>query len=187
MAVKSWHLPRRTFLQGRRRLSGIALHECDGRPVSEQQALKALPKRAAFIFFPNGVSLPPAKDPQHEDWYWFPKGEGKNYEFRTSQASLNPYRDDISVVSGLSHPQNRNSGDAHVNPSGFLTSKDIDEGARQPSIQFRSTRSSAIFTEGQTQLASMPLSTVGGVGNLRRTYTLSFDQERQGASPPGRT
>ena len=30
----------------------------------EQQAINSLPKRAAFIFFPNGVSLPPEKDPQ---------------------------------------------------------------------------------------------------------------------------
>ena len=36
------------------------------------------------------------------------------------------------------------------------------------------------FHEGQTQLASMPLSTVGGVGNLSRTYTLSFDKNGKG-------
>jgi len=146
---------------------------------NEQQALKTLPKRAAFIFFPNGVSLPPERDPQHEDWYWFPKGEGRNYEFRTSQKSLNPYRDDISVVSGLSHPLNRNSGDAHVNPTGFLTSKEMVKGkTTHNSISI----DQAISThhQGQTQLASMPLSTVGGVGNINRTYTLSFDKNGKG-------
>jgi len=145
----------------------------------EQQAIRALPKRAAFIFFPNGVSLPPEKDPQHEDWFWFPKGEGKNYEFRTSQASLNPYREDISVVSGLSHPLNRNSGDAHVNPTGFLTSKEIVKGKTTfNSISIDQVISG--FHKGQTQLASMPLSTVGGVGNINRTYTLSFDKNGKG-------
>jgi hypothetical protein len=178
MAVKSWQFQRRTFLRG----AGVslALPFMNAMTASgAQKALQALPKRAAFIFFPNGVSLPPAKDPQHEDWYWFPKGEGKSYEFRTSQASLNPYREDISVVSGLSHPQNRTSADAHVNPTGFLTSKGIDKGKTIfNSISIDQVISN--FHEGQTQLASMPLSTVGGVGNLTRTYTLSFDKKGKG-------
>jgi len=178
MKKKSWHLDRRTFLRG----TGVTL----GLPFmnamtanGEQQALKALPKRAAFIFFPNGVSLPPEKDPHHEEWSWFPKGEGSNYRFRTSQESLNPYREDISVISGLSHPQNRSSGDAHVNPTGFLTSKAIEKGK----TTFNSISIDQVISEfhrGQTQLDSMPLSTVGGVGNLRRTYTLSFDKSGKG-------
>ena len=178
MADKSWQLQRRTFLRG----AGVslALPFMNQMAVgSEQQAVNSLPKRAAFIFFPNGVSLPPKKDPQHDDWYWFPRGEGKNYEFRTSQAALNPFREDISVVSGLSHPQNRNSGDAHVNPTGFLTSKDIVKGK----TTFNSISIDQVignFHQGQTQLASMPLSTVGGVGNISRTYTLSFDKDGKG-------
>lgn len=178
MAMKSWHLPRRTFLRG----AGVslALPFMNAMAVgSEQQALKALPKRAAFIFFPNGVSLPPEKDPQYEQWFWFPKGGGRDYEFRTSQQSLNPHRDDISVISGLSHPLNRNSPDAHVNPTGFLTSKEIVKGKTTlNSISIDQLISN--FHEGKTQLASMPLSTVGGVGNISRTYTLSFDKEGKG-------
>jgi len=178
MAMKSWHLPRRTFLRG----AGVslALPFMNAMAVGrEQQALKALPKRAAFIFFPNGVSLPPEKDPQHEQWFWFPKGEGRDYEFRTSQQSLNAHRDDISVISGLSHPLNRNSPDAHVNPTGFLTSKEIVKGKTiLNSISIDQVISN--FHGGKTQLASMPLSTVGGVGNISRTYTLSFDKEGKG-------
>lgn len=178
MAEKSWYLQRRSFLRG----TGVslALPFLNAMAVgTEQQALKTLPKRAAFIFFPNGVSLPPAKDPQHEDWYWFPKGEGKDYEFRTSQAVLNPLRKDISVVSGLSHPLNRNSGDAHVNPTGFLTSKEMIKGK----TTFNSISIDQLICNahaGKTQLASMPLSTVGGVGNISRTYTLSFDKDGKG-------
>jgi len=149
MASKSWHFERRTFLRGAGITLGLPfLNAMAG--ASESKALAALPKRAAFIFFPNGVSLPTEKDPQHEDWYWFPKGEGRNFEFRKSQEALNPYREDLSVVSGLSHPLNRNSGDAHVNPTGFLTSKE------------------------------MILSTVGGVGSLTRNYTLSYDKDGKG-------
>ena len=178
MATKSWHLPRRAFLRG----TGISLAVPFMNAMAvgkEQQALASLPKRSAFIFFPNGVSLPPERDPQFEDWYWFPKGKGRDYEFRTSQAALNPLREDISVVSGLSHPLNRNSGDAHVNPTGFLTSKEMIKGK----TTFNSISiDQAISTHhaGRTQIDSMPLSTVGGVGNIRRTYTLSFDKDGKG-------
>lgn len=178
MAAKSWHLPRRTFLQGAG--LSLALPFMNAMAVQgEQQALEALPRRAAFIFFPNGVSLPPENNPQHEDWYWFPKGSGENYEFRTSQAALNPLRQDISVISGLSHPKNRNSGDAHVNPTGFLTSKEMIKGK----TTFNSISIDQVISEhagDATQLASMPLSTVGGVGNINRTYTLSFDKNGKG-------
>lgn len=178
MAAKSWHLQRRSFLRGTG--ASLALPFLNAMAVgNENQVLTTLPKRAAFIFFPNGVSLPPEKDPQHEDWYWFPKGGGKDYEFRTSQAVLNPLRDDISVVAGLSHPLNRNSGDAHVNPTGFLTSKEIIKGkTTSNSISIDQLISNA--HAGKTQLSSMPLSTVGGVGNISRTYTLSFDKDGKG-------
>lgn len=178
MASKSWHLSRRSLLRG----AGVSL----GLPFlnamaigKETKALKALPKRAAFIFFPNGVSLPPEGDPQHEDWFWFPKGEGRDYEFRASQDALNPFREDISVVSGLSHPLNRNSGDAHVNPTGFLTSKEIVKG-KTTLNSISIDQAIANHHAGKTQLSSMPLSTVGGVGSLRRNYTLSYDQDGKG-------
>ncbi len=178
MAKKSWHLPRRAFLRG----TGItlALPFMNAMAVGkEQQALNALPKRSAFIFFPNGVSLPKETDPQFEDWYWFPRGSGRDYEFRTSQQSLNPFRDDISVISGLSHPLNRNSGDAHVNPTGFLTSKEMIKGkTTHNSISIDQAISN--HHAGKTRIASMPLSSVGGVGNIARTYTLSFDKEGRG-------
>ena len=38
----------------------------------------------------------------------------------------------------------------------------------------------ANYHEGKTQLASMPLSTVGGVGSLTRNYTLSYDKDGKG-------
>lgn len=178
MAMKSWHLSRRTFLRG----TGVSLALPFMNAMatgSEQQAFNALPKRAAFVFFPNGVSLPPERDPQYEDWFWFPKGEGRNYEFRTSQASLNRFRDDISVVSGLSHPLNRNSPDAHVNPTGFLTSKEIVKG-KTTLNSISIDQAISTYHQGRTQIDSMPLSTVGGVGNISRTFTLSFDKDGKG-------
>ena len=123
MKKNSWHLDKRTFLKG----SGIALALPFMNAMAvgaEEKAVKSLPKRAAFIFFPNGLSLPPEKDDQHEDWYWYPKGEGRNYEFRKIQQALNPYLEDITVIEGLSNPANRTMN-PHVGPTGFLTTEAI--------------------------------------------------------------
>ena len=183
MASKSWHFGRRTFLRG----AGVTL----GLPFLNAMAgaseakLSPLCPRGGLHLFPNGVSLPTEKDPQHEDWHWFPKGGGRNFEFRKSQEALNPYREDLSVVSGLSHPLNRNSGDAHVNPTGFLASKEMIKG-KTALNSISIDQAIANHHAGKTQLASMPLSTVGGVGSLTRNYTLSYDKDGKGKFPPGR-
>jgi hypothetical protein len=177
MKKKSWHLNRRTFLRG----TGLtlALPLMNAMMVhGEEKTLKGLPKRAAFMFFPNGVSLPPENDPQHEEWYWYPKGEGRNYKFRTSQEALNPYREDISVINGLSNPANRTM-QPHVGPTGFLTTKAIVKGK----TTFNSISIDQQITQSlgrQTQLSSLVLSSVGGVGSMSRAFTLSYDQKGRG-------
>ena len=83
----SWHLDRRTFLKG----TGVAL----SLPFLESMALGAgpktaaeLPRRMCCIYFPFGVSLPP-EGRDDSDWNWFPKGEGRDFQFRnTGAASL---------------------------------------------------------------------------------------------------
>ena len=176
MKQKSWHLNRRTFLRG----AGIslALPFMNGMTVhGEEKALKALPKRTAYIFFPNGVSLPPKGNHQHEDWYWFPKGVGKDYTFRKSQEALTPFKDEISVIEGLSNPANREVN-PHTGPSGFLTCKRVEKNTRFNSISIDQQISKVLGR--QTQLSALVLSTVGGVGSMRRTYTLSFDEKGKG-------
>lgn len=177
MKQKSWHLDRRTFLRG----SGLslALPFMNAMAVGgEEKALDALPKRAAFIFFPNGCSHPSSETESHEDWYWFPKGAGRDYTFRTSQKYLNPFREDISVMSGLSHPANRLK-DAHKTCSAFLTAfgemNSVGLGGGN-SISIDQTISKHL--EGKTQLPSLVLSTHGGVGHGK--FTLSFDEKGRG-------
>ena len=176
MKQKSWHLNRRTFLRGAG--LGLSLPFMNAMMLNgEEKTFSNLPKRSAFIFFPNGVSLPPKNNSQHEDWYWYPKGQGRNYTFRKSQEPLNPYRDQISVIEGLSHPLNLTTS-PHVNPSAFLTSKAVSKSTKSNSISIDQTIASHYGR--QTQLSSLILSTVGGVGNLRRSFTLSFDKSGKG-------
>lgn len=176
MKKKSWHLDRRTFLKG----SGVALALPFMNAMAvgdEDKAIKELPKRAAFMFFPNGVSLPPEKDDQHEDWYWYPKGEGRNFTFRKSQEALNAFKKDISVIYGISNAANRTL-QPHIGPTGFLTTKGIERSTTYNSISI--DQEIVKHLSRKTQLSSLVLSTVGGVGSMSRAFTLSYDQKGKG-------
>lgn len=73
------------------------------------------PVRACFIFFPNGVKM--------DDWT--PEGEGRGYRFGHTLDPLEPYRDQVSVFSGLAIDGGRAHGDGpgdHArNASTYLT------------------------------------------------------------------
>lgn len=177
MKQKSWHLDRKTFLRG----TGLSLSLplLNAMMVNgEEKAIKSLPKRVAFMFFPNGVSLPPEDNPQHEEWYWYPKGEGRDFTFRSSQEALNPFKNDLSVIEGLSNPANRTM-QPHVGPTGFLTTKAIDK--NKTTVNSISIDQAIANQLGrQTEQASLALSSVGGIGSMSRTYTLSFDEKGRG-------
>ena len=63
------------------------------------------PTRVACFFFPNGVALPPKDGEFHFDWHWFPKGTGYDYQLNQSTASFERHRDNITFISGISHPR----------------------------------------------------------------------------------
>ena len=48
--------------------------------------------------------MPRKEDPAFHDWAWFPHGEGKDFQLTKCLDPLNPLRDDLTVVSGLSNP-----------------------------------------------------------------------------------
>lgn len=43
------------------------------------------------------------EDPAYRDWSWFPHGQGKDFTFSKCLDPLEPLRDDLTVLSGLSH------------------------------------------------------------------------------------
>ena len=75
----------------------------------------AAPVRSAFVFFPNGVILDP----------WRPTGEGKDYQFGDTMASLSDFHDDLIIFTGLAQHHARANGDGagdHArNTAAFLT------------------------------------------------------------------
>ncbi len=140
-------LTRRTFL----RAAGVslALPWLDAFAPTRAFGADAKPRRRMVcINTPLGVHPP----------FFFPQQAGKDYELSPYLEILKEFRDDFTVISGLSHPD---VGPSHDSNFSFLT------GAPHPEHRagFRNTISldqvAAEQLRGQTRYASLPLSCEG--------------------------
>ena len=139
-------------------------------PDASRNPNRAEPKRFCCIFFPNGVSLPPKEHAAHKQWHWFPHDTGDDYEFTSSIQPLEKHRDQLTILSGLSHPAMRGSI-AHITADSFLTGADSSQYYTN-SISLDQLIARQIGD--QTRFPSLTLSSDGGVGTPGRTQTLSF-------------
>lgn len=103
MIITGKHLHRRTFLCGMG--AAIALPLLDAmKPAlataATSNAAKA-PVRLAFAYIPNGVTM---KE-------WRPSTEGTGFDFTRILKPLEPFRDDLFVLSGLDHHNAEALGD----------------------------------------------------------------------------
>ncbi len=168
MASKTWHLSRRTFLRG----SGVSLAlpflECmhgATKPV-------ALPKRFAAIYFPYGIVERKTGTPASE-WNWAPTGVGRDFKFGKSHEPLEPLRDELTVLGGLSHPKGRKMG-GHDTADTWLTAAEMKEGHLKNTVSIDQLM--AMSFGDKTRYPSLILSTDGGVGEPTRASTLSFNR-----------
>lgn len=170
--MKLLSVDRRRFLRG----SGVALalplfESFAGAAAADQSAAR---KRLACFYMPDGVPMPLREDPAHQDWSWFPHGSGKEFTFTKCLDPLEPLRDDITVLSGLSHPSARNIH-GHSNADQFLTGAPTG-----PSGDYRNSISLdqkfAAHVGDQTRFSSLVLSTDGGTGTPRGAHTASFNR-----------
>lgn len=131
------------------------------------------PARLVTIFFPNGVSLPPEKDQSFNDWHWFPHNPGKDYTLTNSLLPLANHRENMSILSGLSHP-NLRSMVPHSCSAQFLTGADQSHGYAN-SISYDQVFANAI--DGATRYSSLALSSAGGTGSIGRPSTISINRD----------
>jgi hypothetical protein len=92
------HLSRRTLLRGMG--ATLALPLLDAMRPALAAETKA-PVRLAFSYIPNGVTV---RD-------WKPTGEGAGFEFSRILKPLEPFREDVMVLSGLDHHNAEALGD----------------------------------------------------------------------------
>lgn len=165
-------LDRRAFLRG---TAGFAL----ALPAFETFAKaagyaekSANPQRLACFYLPNGVPMPRRDDPAFQDWSWFPHGGRKDFTFTKCLDPLEPLRNDLTIISGMSHPAARTSH-GHHNADQFLTGAALGErGTYKNSISLDQVY--AAHVGDKTRFSSLVMSTDGGTGPARKTHTISF-------------
>ncbi len=174
MAKKTWHLDRRTFLMGSGVTLGLPWLECmaDGHSRSETGA-KVHPRRMCAMYFGFGVGLPDENGEQAR-WRWFPKGEGREFQFTDVLNPLEPLRQNVTVLGGLSHPNGRKMG-GHDTADTFLTASYLNNRFLRNTVSVDQLAAQAF--ENQTRFSSLVLSTDGGVGEPTRSSTLSYDDK----------
>jgi Protein of unknown function (DUF1552) len=109
--VTGRHIPRRSFLRGAG--TAIALPFLDAMvPAFARAAATKAPVRMAFLYVPNGIVMK----------QWTPATEGANFEFPRILKALEPFREDLLVLTGLAHRAGEGSAGDHARAAAtFLT------------------------------------------------------------------
>ena len=113
---------------------------------------------------------------ENAKWRWFPDGQGADFTFNESLKSLEPLREDLSVIGGLSHANGRTMG-GHDTADIWLTGALLKGAKTTNSVSLDQLAADAFGHE--TRFRSITLSNVGGVGEVTRASTLSFTRTGQ--------
>jgi hypothetical protein len=134
-----------------------------------QTPVGATPKRLAFIGFPHGAIMD----------RWSPPQTGANFEMSPILQPLEPYRQHLTIVSGL-----RNKQGETPEPHGYIEMtwltcvKPWDHGVASPEAGISADQFAARHIGQETRLPSLELTTaLGGARLAWRTPTQSLPQE----------
>ena len=108
MFIAKKHLPRRTFLRGAG--ATLALPLLDAMVPAFGQAPIQGP-RLGFIYFPHGAIMD----------RWTPDTTGHGFEFKETLKLLEPYRNRLSIVSGLHHRAADSTAVHSLSPTTWLS------------------------------------------------------------------
>ncbi|YCM46565.1 DUF1552 domain-containing protein [Verrucomicrobiaceae bacterium 227] len=141
-----------------------SLHAAPSKYRPLAQSLARHP-RAIFCYVPNGVNI----------LDWMPKGTGSDFELSPTLQVLADHRKDLSVLTGLGHP---NSRGGHTGADTWLTGANL---TAVPGKQYANTISADQIMAGkhgaQTRFPSLQLSDGSGTGSAGHSHTLSFDRK----------
>ncbi len=158
-----WQLSRRHFLRGAG--ASLALPFLDAMAPAVAQEMRP-PRRSVFVYIPNGVN----------GMSWQIKKPGRDYEMSTALRPLEKLRDEITVMSGLFHPNGL--GQAHVCADTWLTGAKIDaQSARQYHNTISVDQMMAEVTSKYTRFTSLELSVNAGTGQPANSNTLAFSRD----------
>ena len=142
------HLHRRTFLRAAGVAMALPLFDALVPKRAHAAAAGAVPRRMVCINTPLGVHPP----------YFFPEKAGRDYELSPYLDVLKEFRDDFTVISGLSHPD---VGPSHDSNQSFLTAAPHPERRAGFKNSISLDQFAAEQTYGQTRFPTLPLSCEG--------------------------
>ena len=164
-------LDRRSVLKG---IAGTTLAlpvlEAMGKGVTEQ-----IPRRFCALYTANGMSLPKS-DHEIDQWSWFPLTTGKDFVFGKSTEPLSPFREQLSFLGGLHHP-NGTLADPHICSDMWLTGAPLHDPKPGTYNSVALDQVVAQHTKQYCRQPSLVLSIDAGVGFLSRTGTISYNAE----------
>jgi len=108
MTMFNHSLPRRTFLRGLGATLALPMLDSMTPPLSALGP-STPPIRLGYVYTPNGIVGACDKSPR--PFMWTPKTVGANFEFSPTMKALEPFRDQINVLSGLAQVTGRALGD----------------------------------------------------------------------------
>jgi len=171
MSIKSWQLDRRTLLKGVGVSLALPMLDCMGAEATQAKR----PRRFCAAYFPYGSVFQNA-DSEFSNWNWTPAGEGSDFTFGEIHRSMEPLRNDLTMIEGLSHPAGRSMG-GHDTADIWLTGSKLT-GSRMKNTMSLDQIIARQYLD-QTRYASLVLSTDGGVGEPTRSSTLSYNRNGQ--------
>jgi len=182
-------LPRRTFLRGLGATLALPALESIAPPLSAIGP-SAPPVRLGYVYTPNGIVGACDKSPR--PFMWTPKTTGANFEFSPTMRALEPFRDQINVISGLAQVTGRALGDGpgdHARATAtFLTGvHPYKTGGADFRLGISADQIAARELGKYTQLASLELGLEPQplAGNCDSGYTCAYmSMSWRGASSP---
>ena len=160
-----WLLDRRHFLRGIGAMMALPLLDAM-QPLRAVAAAAQKPRRSVFVYIPNGVN----------GMTWQCTKTGREYELSSSLKPLEKHREDLTVFSGLHHPNGL--GQAHVCADTWLTGAKIDaQGGRKYENSVSCDQMMAEVVGLQTRFPSLELSISAGTGHPFGTNTLAFSRD----------
>lgn len=175
MRWKMHQLDRRRFLRGSGVALALPLFGSFANLVAGGDQSLANPKRLGCFYFPDGVPMPLPEDPAYEEWAWFPRGSGSDFQLTSCMQPLESLKSEFTVLSGFSHTRSRNVH-GHNNADQFLTAAATGDGDTEYQNTISLDQVYAAQVGDQTRLGSLVMSTDGGTGTARGTHTISFDR-----------
>jgi hypothetical protein len=171
------HLSRRTVLRGMGATVALPLLDSMNPAFA---ATSEPPVRLGFVYVPNGVTLAD----------WTPKGEGAGFECSRILKPLEPFREDLLVLSGLAHKNGEALGDGpgdHARAGGsYLTGAHPRKTAGADIQNGVSIDQVAAGSLGQkTRLASLEMGCEESrtVGNCDSGYSCAYTNSISWRSP----